>query len=65
MATIVNPSLITDTEEVYATVELDGKYTRGMMVVDWGGRLERPCNLTLVKKLDTRLARELFENMVK
>lgn len=39
-------------KEVYATVEVKGEYTYGMMVVDWGRMLKRPNNVRLVTKFD-------------
>ncbi|XP_053397601.1 uncharacterized protein LOC123552077 isoform X2 [Mercenaria mercenaria] len=65
IATVINPKIILETKDVFATVELHGKYTRGMMVVDWRGSLGKSPNVTLVDKIDTRLARPLFEHMLK
>ncbi|XP_060573667.1 nucleoside hydrolase-like isoform X3 [Ruditapes philippinarum] len=65
IATVINPKIIQETKDVFATVELHGKYTRGMMVVDWRGSLKKSPNVTLVEKIDTSLARPMFENMLK
>lgn len=64
MLTVIDPTVITETEDVFATVELHGKYTRGMMVVDWRGRLGNKPNVTLVKAIDTSKARPYFESML-
>lgn len=64
MVTVVEPSLITETQEVFATVEIHGKYTRGMMVVDWGNILEKPQNITLVNAVNTSEARPFFDKML-
>ncbi|XP_052811441.1 inosine-uridine preferring nucleoside hydrolase-like isoform X2 [Mya arenaria] len=64
MATVIDPEVIAETQEVYATVELAGNYTRGMMVVDWNGRLGKSTNLTLVKEFNPGKARPHFERML-
>lgn len=65
IATVIDPKIITVTKDVFATVELHGKYTRGMMVVDWRGSLGKSSNVTLVEKIDTSRARLMFEDMLK
>lgn len=53
MAVVINESaVVTEFKEVYATVEVKGEYTYGMMVVDWGRMLKRPNNVRLVTKID-------------
>eukprot|EP00105_Crassostrea_gigas_P035101 XP_019919249.1 PREDICTED: probable uridine nucleosidase 2 [Crassostrea gigas] len=53
MAVVINESaIVTEFKEVYATVEVKGEYTYGMMVVDWGRMLKRPNNVRLVTKFD-------------
>lgn len=64
MATVVNPGIVKATEDVYATVELHGKFTRGMMVVDWRGILEKPPNVTVIREIDTESTRPMFESML-
>jgi len=64
MVAVVDKSLVLETEEVFATVELHGKYTRGMMVVDWRNTLGKQPNVTLVHALDTIKARPYFEKML-
>lgn len=64
MATVVDPSIVLESVDVYATVEVKGQFTRGMMVVDWLGILEKNKNVTVVKKIDTSRARKLFEDIL-
>ena len=64
MVTIVDPEVVTETTEVFATVELQGKYTRGMMVVDWHNRLGKNPNVKLIRQLDTTKAKVHFDSMV-
>lgn len=53
MAVVINESaVVTEFKEVYATVEVKGEYTYGMMVVDWRRMLKRPNNVRLVTKID-------------
>ena len=65
MATVVDPGIITESAHVYATVETKGEFTRGMMVCDWRGIFDKDKNVTIVKRIDTAKARELFDVIVK
>ncbi|XP_052811196.1 inosine-uridine preferring nucleoside hydrolase-like isoform X2 [Mya arenaria] len=64
MATVIDPEVIAQKQEVFVTVELAGNYTRGMMVVDWNGRLGKSPNIVLAAALDTQRARIHFERML-
>lgn len=64
MVTMVDPKTILESKKMYATVELNGHLTRGMMVIDWRGILNKDTNVTIVGKLDTARARELFDGVV-
>ncbi|XP_069120698.1 nucleoside hydrolase-like [Argopecten irradians] len=44
--------VIRETEHVYATVELEGKFTYGQMVVDWHSMLKKDPNITIVTEID-------------
>ena len=59
MAVAIEPGIVTRTERRFVQVELDGRLTRGMTVVDWEGRLGRPANARLVQEVDQRRFREL------
>jgi purine nucleosidase len=64
MATVVDGSVAMTTEDVYATVELNGQHTRGQMVVDWGHMMDQGANITIVTSVDVAKAKELFDSMV-
>lgn len=64
MVTVIDPAIVKDTTDVYVTVELNGKYTRGMMVVDWNGILGKTANVMLVNEIDTERARKWFDAMI-
>ena len=64
MATAIDPDTVLDAVDVFATVEVKGQFTRGMMVADWRGILEKNKNVKVVKKIDTLRARELFNAIV-
>ena len=64
MVTIVDPKTVLESIEVYATVEVKGQLTRGMMVVDWRGMLGKDKNVTIVRRIDTLRARKLFDAVV-
>lgn len=49
VATVVDPTIITDSVEVSASVETVGKLTKGQTVIDWNNQLKRPCMQILTK----------------
>jgi purine nucleosidase len=52
MAVAIDPSVVLRSEHRRVGVELDGHLTRGATVVDWGGRLGRQAQVTVVLELD-------------
>lgn len=52
MAAAIDDTVVTETEEVAVTVELEGTYTRGMMVVDSLELLKKKHKATILKKFD-------------
>ncbi|XP_028396689.1 uncharacterized protein LOC114520585 [Dendronephthya gigantea] len=46
------PEIILKQENVYATVEVQGCYTRGQMVIDWRNKLKRRKNVFIVTQID-------------
>ena len=48
MAAFLNSDVIKTSVDVYATVEISGKYTRGQMVVDWTNLMKKDSNVTIV-----------------
>lgn len=53
MAVALDPGVVTDAATKFVDVELEGKYGRGMTVIDWEGRLSgRPPNVRIVDRID-------------
>lgn len=42
LATVLDPTIVTDSVEVPAIVEIGGKLTKGQTVIDWNNQLKRP-----------------------
>ncbi|KAK3087236.1 hypothetical protein FSP39_003441 [Pinctada imbricata] len=54
VASFLNPNgIIKDSHTRYATVELKGEYTRGMVAVDWRGTLKREANVSIITDVDS------------
>ncbi|XP_035483520.1 inosine-uridine preferring nucleoside hydrolase isoform X2 [Scophthalmus maximus] len=60
MAAAINDTLITESEEVAVTVELEGKFTRGMMVLDYMELLKKKHKAVIMKTVDL----EKFKKML-
>ncbi|XP_077993337.1 nucleoside hydrolase-like isoform X2 [Glandiceps talaboti] len=65
MAVALKPAIVLESEKKFAIVELNGSLTRGQMVVDWMGRLEKKENINIVLKLDRQVYLEMMEQAVK
>ena len=52
MAVALDPTIVTRAERHHVSVELDGRATRGMTVVDWECRRGRPANANIVLDVD-------------
>lgn len=50
-----NKSLATSTKQCFATVELQGSFTRGQMVIDHEGRMKRSPNLIILTDVNMQL----------
>ncbi|CAG7704011.1 unnamed protein product [Allacma fusca] len=59
-AVLIESTLVTRSKNYYCTVEVSGKYARGMMVVDKAFIEKKPPNYTIVEKVDV----SLFERML-
>jgi inosine-uridine nucleoside N-ribohydrolase len=46
------PEIILEDKMVHATIELAGRVTKGMMVVDWRGALAKKHNVKLIEKVN-------------
>ncbi|CAL1534843.1 unnamed protein product [Lymnaea stagnalis] len=60
VATVIDSTIILEKEKVYATVELKGEHSRGLMVVDRRGYLNKPANVCVVKNMDLGKTQALF-----
>lgn len=56
----IKPEIVLQEKLVHATVEVHGSLTRGQMVVDWGGKLKKECNVRLLEKMDLNLFMEMM-----
>ncbi len=52
MAVTLEPDIVTHAEERYAMVEINGRFTRGQSVVDWGNDMEKPPNTRIIIDVD-------------
>ena len=64
VAIAIDPSVVLESVRAYCTVELQGEYTRGQMVVDWRSHLNKAPNVELVLKLDIDKVKQLYVSMV-
>ncbi|XP_030603601.1 inosine-uridine preferring nucleoside hydrolase-like isoform X2 [Archocentrus centrarchus] len=58
-------NFITESVEVAVTVELEGTYTRGMMVLDYMHKLKKEHTVFIMKKVDLEMFQEMLINAVK
>uniref|UniRef100_A0A8C4P122 Inosine/uridine-preferring nucleoside hydrolase domain-containing protein n=2 Tax=Dicentrarchus labrax TaxID=13489 RepID=A0A8C4P122_DICLA len=65
MAAAVNDSLITESEELAVTVELEGNYARGMMVLDYMQLLKKKNKAFIIKKVDLEKFKQMLMNSLK
>ncbi|KAI4831847.1 hypothetical protein KUCAC02_001366 [Chaenocephalus aceratus] len=54
-----------ESEEVAVTVELEGTFTRGMMVLDYMGLLKKKHKAFIMKEVDQEKLKEMFMNSMK
>ncbi|XP_070786718.1 inosine-uridine preferring nucleoside hydrolase-like [Enoplosus armatus] len=65
MAAAIDDTFITESEEVAVTVELEGTYTRGMMVLDYMELLNKKHKASIMKKVDLEKFKQMFVNSLK
>ncbi|XP_006807196.1 inosine-uridine preferring nucleoside hydrolase-like [Neolamprologus brichardi] len=65
MAAALNDAVIPESEEVAVTVELQGIYTRGMMVLDRNEKLKKEHKVFIMKNVDLEKFKEMLINAVK
>ncbi|KAL8562062.1 hypothetical protein ACOMHN_031833 [Nucella lapillus] len=64
MSVVLDSSVALEVEPAYATVELGGKISHGMMIVDWARSLGLEPNLRIVKSLDLGKVQQFVYTMV-
>ena len=65
MAVALDPSIVTDAADKFVDVELEGKYGRGMTVIDWEGRLSGQApNVRIVDAIDMRRFHDMLLEIV-
>uniref|UniRef100_A0A3B5MRY9 Inosine/uridine-preferring nucleoside hydrolase domain-containing protein n=1 Tax=Xiphophorus couchianus TaxID=32473 RepID=A0A3B5MRY9_9TELE len=65
LAAAVDDGFITESEKVAVTVELDGKHTRGMMVLDYIECLKKEHKAVIMKTADLEKLKKMLYNAVK
>ncbi|KAK9523894.1 hypothetical protein VZT92_017778 [Zoarces viviparus] len=65
LAAAIEDTLVTESEEVAVTVELEGKHTRGMMVLDYMGLLKKKHKVFVMKSIDLEKFKQLLMNALK
>ncbi|XP_029941777.1 inosine-uridine preferring nucleoside hydrolase-like [Salarias fasciatus] len=65
MAAAIDDSFITESEEVAVTVELEGRFTRGMMVLDYMELLGKKHKAIVMKTVDLERLKMMFMNSLK
>ena len=64
MAVAIDAGVIAAAEDVYATIETQGRDTRGQVVIDWRGKLLKTPNIRVVTKMDRKLFKRLIMKVV-
>ncbi|KAG8004511.1 Inosine-uridine preferring nucleoside hydrolase [Nibea albiflora] len=65
LAAAIDDTLVTESEEVAVTVELEGTYTRGMMVLDYMDLLKKAHKVTILKKVDLERFKQMLMDALK
>ncbi|XP_047432333.1 inosine-uridine preferring nucleoside hydrolase-like [Mugil cephalus] len=65
VAAAINDSLVTESEQVAVTVELEGTHTRGMMVLDYLDLLKKEHKAFILKKIDTERFKQMLMDALK
>ncbi|XP_068612405.1 nucleoside hydrolase-like isoform X1 [Brachionichthys hirsutus] len=65
MAAAIDDDFITECDEVAVTVELQGTYTRGMMVLDYMELLKKKHKAFVMKNVDVEKLKQMFMNSMK
>ncbi|KAL6115345.1 uncharacterized protein ACO6RY_00216 [Pungitius sinensis] len=65
LAAAIDDALVTESEEVAVTVELEGKHARGMMVLDYMDLLKKKHKVHVMKSIDLERFKQLLMNALK
>ncbi|XP_034007277.1 inosine-uridine preferring nucleoside hydrolase-like [Trematomus bernacchii] len=65
MAAAIDDTLLTESDEVAVTVELEGTHTRGMMVLDYMDLLKKKHKVFIMKKVNEEKFKRLLMNALK
>ncbi|XP_074483582.1 inosine-uridine preferring nucleoside hydrolase-like [Sebastes fasciatus] len=65
MAAAIDDTFITESEEVAVTVEVEGTFTRGMMVLDYMELLKKKHKAFIMKKVDLEKFKQMFMDSLK
>ncbi|XP_062569200.1 nucleoside hydrolase-like isoform X1 [Saccostrea cucullata] len=63
MAVAIDSSIVLKSVDIFATVELNGNLTRGMLVADWRDKLKKSPNVTIVEKTDPNKSLSIWKSM--
>ncbi|XP_006811419.1 nucleoside hydrolase-like, partial [Saccoglossus kowalevskii] len=64
MAVAIDKKIITEMQELHATVELNGTYSRGQMIVDWCNHLPGRRKSFIVTKINVEILKELMKKSI-
>uniref|UniRef100_A0A667XUJ0 Inosine/uridine-preferring nucleoside hydrolase domain-containing protein n=2 Tax=Myripristis murdjan TaxID=586833 RepID=A0A667XUJ0_9TELE len=65
MAAAIDDTFVTESEEVAVTVELEGRYTRGMMVLDPVEMLKKQHKVNIMKTVDLEKLKKMLMDSLK
>ncbi len=60
-AIMVNPDIVLKQENMFASVEVQGQYTRGQMVIDWLNHLKKRKNVFIVTEIDVEKVKSIYK----
>ena len=63
MTCALDKEAILEVDSKFASIELAGTLTRGLMVIDWLGQSDKPANVNIVKKVNLDVIKMNYENM--
>lgn len=64
LAVFLDDSVVKESQKIYGTVELNGYFTRGQMVVDWYNAMKEKENICVILELNLKRIEELFRSMI-